>query len=185
MSDLISIAPVADFVADYGLPVMQTEHRAGNSPWVPEFDPNLAPNDHDYAEESWGLITEWVRAGVSSYLAWNMVLDTVGLNLDAERPWPQNALLVVDRAAGPLSATPTYYLFRHLSHFVAPGAQRMTTVGDVDALAFRNPDGGFVTVVYNPGSEPRALTLAMPTTQVRFTVPARGWATANWPQPGL
>src|SRR5690606_26053339 len=84
---------VGSWVSQYGLPVMQTEHKCGNYPWESAtFNPDRPPNDHAYGEESWGLIKEWVQAGVNAYSAWNMVLDTRGQNLDEERPWPQNAL---------------------------------------------------------------------------------------------
>ncbi|HKO90588.1 MAG TPA: glycoside hydrolase family 30 beta sandwich domain-containing protein, partial [Polyangiaceae bacterium] len=173
---------VAGFASSYGLPIMQTEHRCGNYPWVTAaFNVEQAPNDQAYAEESWGFITQWIRAGVNSYSAWNMVLDTVGMNLDVGRPWPQNALLVVDRAARTLQVTPAYFVFRHLSQFVDPGAQRIGTSGDADALAFRNPDGSIVTVVYNEDVSARDMTLGVNAASLRFSVPARGWATLNWP----
>ena len=53
----------------------------------------MAPNDQAYAVESWGLIRDWIKAGVTAYSAWNMVLDTVGVGIDTTRVWPQNALL--------------------------------------------------------------------------------------------
>ena len=56
----------------------------------------MAPNDQAYAVESWGLIRDWIKAGVTAYSAWNMVLDTVGVGIDSTRVWPQNALLTVD-----------------------------------------------------------------------------------------
>ncbi len=187
-----TINSVAGFASSYGVPIMQTEHRAGNYPWEPDtFNRERAPNDHAYAEESWGLITDWINAGVNAYLAWNMVLDTVGLNLDVQRPWPQNALLAVDRATRTLNVTPTYYVFRHLSQFVDPGARRLgVTVGlgttggpgttaDGDALAFQNPDGSIVSVVYNPDDAARTMTLGVSGALVQFTIPAHGWATVN------
>ena len=60
------------------------------------YNASMPQNDHLYGEESWQLIRDWIVAGVNSYSAWNMVLDTVGKSLDN---WPQNALLVVDRSA--------------------------------------------------------------------------------------
>ncbi len=75
--------------------IMQTEHRCGNYPFTvtnpapfqpPAFNADKPQNDHAYAMESWYYIREWIKAGVHSYSAWNMVLDTVGKNLDARRP---------------------------------------------------------------------------------------------------
>ena len=61
------------------LPILQTEHKCGNYPWeTATFKSDKAPNDHAYGVESWGLIRDWLKAGVNSYSAWNMVLDTIG-----------------------------------------------------------------------------------------------------------
>src|SRR5690606_13088045 len=106
--------------------IMQTEHRCGNYRFSVTDNPiqnppaqasPTPPNDHAYAVESWGWFIQWIGAGVNIYSAWNMVLDTQGANLDAQDPWEQNALLIVDRDTNQLIETPTYYLFRHLSYF--------------------------------------------------------------------
>ena len=173
-----------DDVMGKSLPILQTEHKCGNYPFsvagAPAFNPDRPPNDHAYGEESWALIRDWLKAGVNSYSAWNMVLDTVGKNLDYDRPWPQNALLVVDRDAGTLTATAAYYVFRHFSYFVDPGATRVATGGTGDALAFKNPDGSIITVVYNNGGQAKPTTLGIGDTRLQFEVPAHGWATVNW-----
>jgi glucosylceramidase len=160
---------------------MQTEHKCGNYPWESAtFNPDSPPNDYAYAEESWGLIRDWINAGVNAYSAWNMVLDTQGQNLDVERPWPQNALLTVDRASKQLTATPAYYVFRHLSYFVDPGATRVQVSGSNDALAFVNPDGSIATIIHNGGGQASQMTLGVDGSTLQFQVPARGWATVLW-----
>ena len=161
-------------------PVMQTEHRCGNYNFSAQYwdqsryDPNKAQNDHLYGEESWQLIRDWIAAGVNSYVAWNMVLDTVGKSLDG---WPQNALLVVDRATQELVVTPAYYVFRHYSQYIAPGATRIGITGSNDALAFKNPDGSIVTEVYNGGDSSKTTTVGVGGAMYQFDVPAHGWAT--------
>jgi len=165
-------------------PVMQTEHRCGNYNFSAKYwdqsryDPNTAQNDHLYGEESWQLIRDWIVAGVNSYVAWNMVLDTQGQSLDG---WPQNALLVVDRQAKELIVTPAYYVFRHYSRFLVPGATRIGLTGSNDALAFENPDGSIVTQVYNSGSAPSPTTVSVAGAFYQFDVPAHGWATLVTP----
>jgi glucosylceramidase len=173
------------YVDDYGLPTWQTEHRCGHYPWVEKDDPDNhpdgaafgpAPNDHDYAVESWGLIKRWIDQGVNGYLAWNMVLDTDGYNLDEIRPWAQNALLVVDREQRRLIVTPAYHVFRHVAQFVEPGAV-LLDVGEADALAWQNADGSIVTVVHNSAGNAAETVLAVGGRTWRFTTPGRGWAT--------
>jgi glucosylceramidase len=135
----------------------------------------MAPNDQAYAVESWGLIRDWIRAGVTAYSAWNMVLDTVGVGIDSTRVWPQDALLIVDTSARKLIVTPAYYVFRHVSQFVAPGAKVVSTSGG-DALAFKNPDGSLVAVIHNTGSA-RTMTVALGGNKLQFAMPGDGWAT--------
>ncbi len=177
--------------ANQGYLVMQTEHKCGNYPWntttatsaetanETNFLPGMAPNNYNYALESWGLIKQWIEAGVNIYSAWNMVLDTQGQNMDEARPWPQNALLVVDRGTDELIETPTYYVFRHLSYFVDPGATRIAASGG-NALAFKNPDGSIVTIIHNPTSAAAQTTVSVGGTTQQFQIPARGWATLNF-----
>jgi glucosylceramidase len=160
----------------YHLPIWQTEHKCGNYPWVvPPFNAAMAPNDQAYAVESWGLIRDWIRAGATAYSAWNMVLDTVGVGIDTTRVWPQDALLTVDTTAKTLNVTPAYYVFRHFSQFVAPGAKVVATSGG-DSVAFKNPDGSIVTVLYNSGAA-KTVTVAAAGKNLQFAVPANGWAT--------
>ena len=159
----------------YGIPVWQTEHQCGNYFWATPFDVNRAPNDQAYAVESWGLIRDWIRAGVTAYSTWNMVLDTVGVSIDTTRVWPQNALLTVDTVAKTLNVTPTYHVFRHCSQFVAPGAKVVATSGG-DALAFKNPDGSVVAVMYNADAA-KTITVAIAGRKLRLAMPGNGWAT--------
>jgi glucosylceramidase len=159
----------------YDVPVWQTEHQCGNYPWQTPFDPSMAPNDQAYAVESWGHIRDWIKAGVTAYSAWNMVLDTVGVGIDTTRVWPQNALLTVDTTAKTLNITPAYYVFRHVSRFVATGAKVVATSGG-DALAFKNPDGSVVVVMFNSGAA-RTTTVAIAGQKLQLPMPGNGWAT--------
>ena len=176
-----NMLPVVSSLTSKNLPIMQTEHKAGNYPWGGEttpFNSSMAPNDYNYAVESWGLIRDWIKAGVNSYSAWNMVLDTVGLSpISTGSTWPQNALLTVNRSSKTLNVTPTYYVFRHFSQFIAPGAKRVGTTGtSVDALAFKNPDGSIVAIMYNSGSTAKSTTWSIGGTKLQLTVPANGFA---------
>ncbi|HEY5955595.1 MAG TPA: glycoside hydrolase family 30 protein, partial [Polyangiaceae bacterium] len=178
------------------VPVMQTEHRCGNYNFTTEYwnssqySTSKAQNDHAYGEESWQLIRDWVMAGVNSYAAWNMVLDTAGKSLDG---WPQDALLVVDRSAKKLIQTPAYYVFRQFSQFILPGATRIAATSSSDALkgistqtwnglnalAFKNADGSIVTQVYNKGASAQTLTVKVGSSMYQISVPAHGWDTLN------
>ncbi|HYP86999.1 MAG TPA: glycoside hydrolase [Polyangiaceae bacterium] len=176
-------------VLDAGFKVMQSEHKCGNYPWLTakaasaadatrdNFFAEYAPNNHAYGEESWDLIKSWIDKGVTSYSAWNMVLDKGGWNLDLARPWPQNALIVVD--GGTIKYTAAYYVFRHVAEYVDPGAT-VLTVTDGNALAFKNPDGAVVTIMYNSANQASTTTLSIDGTLFQVSIPAHGWATVNY-----
>jgi glucosylceramidase len=159
----------------YNVPIWQTEHKCGNYYWATPFNKDMAPNDQAYAVESWGLIRDWIKKGVTAYSVWNMVLDTAGISLDTTHVWPQNALLTVDTSAKKLNITPAYYVFRHFSQFVAPGATVVGTTGG-DAVAFKNADGSIVAVAYNSGAA-RTMTVAIANRKLQFAMPGNGWAT--------
>jgi len=176
-----NMLPVVASVKSRNLTIVQTEHKCGNYHWnpagFPAFNADKPPNDYAYGVESWGYIRDWIKAGVHVYSAWNMVLDVAGKNLDTMRPWPQNALLVVDTNAKTLTATPAYWVFRHASQYVDPGASVVGTSGG-DALAFKNPDGSIVAVIYNSGGA-KQFTVSIGGKLQRFAMPANGFATVN------
>lgn len=175
---------------DANMLIMQSEHKCGNYPWLgaqatsrqdanrDNFLSTMAPNNHAYGEESWDLIKGWIDDGVSIYSAWNMVLDTGGFNLDESRPWPQNSMIAVDTSAGTYEVTAYYYVFRHVAQYVDEGAKVLSIGGN--ALAFQNPDGAVVAVVFNEGNSAASHTIDIDGTLLEFSVPARGWATVNW-----
>ncbi len=157
-----------------GVPVWVSEHKAGNYPWMKATYQTTAPNDLAFAIESWGLIRDAItKVGVSAYNAWHMVLDKVGKNIDVSNEWAQNSLLVAD--SGKLFATPAYYVFRHFSRFVEPGAKVLGTSGG-DAVAFRNPDRSLVVVLYNSGAR-KTMTIAIGGKKLQFLAPGSGFAT--------
>jgi glucosylceramidase len=172
------------------LPIWQTEHRCGNYPWGGEntvlnvgsapanitYNSSTAPNDFNYAVETFGNVGQWLATGVTSYSAWNMVLDTVGMSMNN---WPQNALLTVDTSSSTLNVTPAYYVFRHFSQYIAPGAVRVATAGSssVTSYAFKNPDGSHAVIMYNGSTSPAQTIVSVGGKMIKLTVPATAFAT--------
>jgi glucosylceramidase len=180
-----------------GFPVWATEHKCGNYPWGPTgtnpgtnlaytaYVSAAAPNDHAYGYESWAYIRNAIKAGVTSYNAWNMVLDYIGWGNDMVRPWAQDTLISVTSSASQckgtaisaqLCATPAYYVFRHLGQFVQVGAKVVATTGSNEAVAFKNPDGTIVLAMYNSGAAKNAI-VQIAGKKLQFAIPATGWAT--------
>jgi glucosylceramidase len=136
-----------------------------------------APNDFNYGRDSWGYITGAIKNGLTSYNAWNMVLDPGGLGIDDTRKWPQNALLVAN--SGTVTATPAYYVFRHVSQFVDVGARRVDATGG-DAIAFKNPDGSLVAIMFNSGAANNSYVVSIGGKKLQFAMPGSGWATIKY-----
>jgi len=162
-----------------GLPFWATEHKCGNYPWnpsgYPAYNSSQAPNDQAYGVESWGYIKDAIKTvKVTSYNAWNMVLDKSGLGNDTTRDWKQDALLVADGST--VTPTPAYYVFRHISQYAQPGATVVGTTGG-DAVAFKNPDGSLVAVMFNSGAANASYVVAIGGKKYQFAMPANGWAT--------
>ena len=136
-----------------------------------------APNDQAYGVATWGYIRDAVKNGLTAYNAWNMVLDPGGLGIDDTRKWPQNALLIASGST--ITQTPAYYVFRHSSQFVDVGAKVVSTSGG-DAIAFKNPDGSLVAVMYNSGTANSAYVVSIGGKKLQFSMPGNGWATVKY-----
>lgn len=172
MSDTNQVNNLKSKAAD--IPIWLSEHKCGGQPGANVAN---APNDMNYAKESWGYIRDAIKNGLTAYNTWNMVLDKGGKGIDNTRVWAQNALLVAD--AGQIIKTPVYYVFRHFSQFVDPGAKRIDAAGG-DAIAFKNPDGSLVAVVYNSGAANPNYVVAIGGKKLQFAMPATGWATVSY-----
>ncbi len=173
----------------YDVPVWATEHKCGNYPFYPSglsataTSPAITPyaepppNDQSYAVETWWYIRDAItKAKVTSYTFPHMVLDTVGKGNDTSRQWAQDSLLTV--SGGKLTKTQAYYVVRHFSQFVDPGATVVGTSGG-DAVAFKNPDGSLVAVVYSPAAKSNYV-VALGGKKLQFSIPAGGWATVKY-----
>jgi len=163
--------------------VSALKNLAGGIPiWISETkcDGNMnsagpAPNDFNYGKSTWNYIKGAIGNGLTAYNAWNMVLDKNGQGIDDTRKWAQNTLIVAD--SGNLTMTPAYYVYRHFSQFVVPGAKVLGVSGS-DAVAFKNPDGSLVAVLYS-GSAKSNYVLAIGGKKLQFSMPS-GWATVRY-----
>jgi len=85
--------------------------------------------------------------GANAFFAWNMILDDTGLG---PWNWRQNAPITVNSSSGQVTYNYEFYIYKHYSHFVKPGAKRIMTTGWWgDKIAFINPDGSIVLVMAN------------------------------------
>jgi glucosylceramidase len=120
------------------LKLYQTEQQCGDS-----------KNDWRFCRYAWTLLKHFFENGVSAYCYWNTSLAEGGVG---RWGWAQNSLVTVDTKARAFKYNYEYYLMKHLSGFVRPGARRlqiMSWSGYENLLAFSNPDNSVVIVVQN------------------------------------
>jgi len=116
-------------------------------------------NSWAQAQELYRLMKRYLDGGANAYFAWNMVLNETG---KSSWDWAQNALISVDQNTGKVTYNGEFYVFKHFSHFVKPGAKRVMTTGPWgDKIAFVNTDGSIVLVVGNDSDRTQEALLAV------------------------
>ncbi len=110
----------------------QTEQECGNG-----------KNDWAGLEHSWGLLKHYFDSGVSAYMYWNISLKEGGIS---RWGWAQNSLVVVNPEDNSYRYTHEYYLMKHISHYVKPGARYIESPEGFEGLVFENPNGEVVVL---------------------------------------
>jgi glucosylceramidase len=116
---------------------------------VEKFDFNKI-NDWSLGEKyGYSLVNDF-NSGTTGWTDWNVLLDeTGGPNHVGNFCY---APIIADTKKGEIHYTNIYYYLGHFSRFVKPGAKRIISSSNRDALqttAFINPDGKVITVVLN------------------------------------
>ena len=141
------------------LPCYQTEQECGDG-----------RNDWRGAMHSWDLMKHYFGNGVQSYFYWNTSLLAGGISTWM---WRQNSLVVVDKEAKSFRYTPEYYILKHASHYVQPGAKVLALGGTYsDALGFQNPDGRTVLILANQSDAAETVGVSIGGKRHSFTLPA-------------
>lgn len=141
------------------LTMVQTEQECGNG-----------LNNWEGAMHSWDLMKHYLGNGVSEYYYWNTSLFDEKASTWG---WHQNSLITVDEISNTYSWTPEYYVMKHASHYVLPGAKYVKVSGSYDdALAFVNPDGSVVLLAANQTDEAQPVTLKVGDRNQTVSLPA-------------
>jgi glucosylceramidase len=99
------------------------------------------------AQSLYSLMKRYLDCGANAYFLWNMVLDETGAS---SWGWKQNASITVNKSTGKVTYNGEYYVMRHFSQFVKPGAKRVLSSGSFsNKIAFINQDGSAVVVLSN------------------------------------
>jgi len=116
-------------------------------------------NDWKHCIHCWDLMKSYLRNGASAYMYWNLSLPLDG---KSHWGWRQNSLVSVDTSTRTYKFNHEYYLLKHVSHFVQPGAHRVDVQGILtDALAFVNPDGSVAVILRNSAPFGRPVTMVL------------------------
>ena len=93
-------------------------------------------------------------------------------------------MVTVDPKARTVTYNPEFYVMKHFSRFIAPGAVRLGTSGSLsaNAVAFDNPDGTRVVVVANPLKEKRPCVLDNGHTICQMILPPESFNTDCFPR---
>jgi glucosylceramidase len=137
------------------LHLMQTETECGDG-----------SNDWKAAEHTWELMNHYMNNGANAYMYWNMVLDETG---KSKWGWKQNSMISVDSKTHQVTYHPEFYLMKHLTHFVLPGAYCLESKTK-DALAFINPDGKVILLLGNTSDQEKALQIKIDKKKLAVTL---------------
>jgi glucosylceramidase len=122
------------------LKLYMTEQECGNG-----------RNDWRGASYSYDLMKQFLDNGVSVYDYWNTSLKEGGMS---RWGWTQNSLVAVDTTNNTYRYTYEYYILKHASHYVLPGAQKLAVEDSFGGtMAFRNADGSYVLLLRNKDKE--------------------------------
>jgi glucosylceramidase len=149
------------------LKLMQTEADCGKT----------NTNDWNFASTVYGRMTTYFRSGAESYMIWNLLLDETGLNYET---WAQCSPIVVNQKTKEVVYTPYFYMYKHFSNFVEPGAFRVDVVASGKSpkcTAFLNPNGQLVLVAENAMDKDAPVTLNLGGKFFAATLPAKSFNT--------
>ena len=167
-----------------GLTVWQTETDCGNWHWLPGFRPDEPENGIVYAGFTWEKIRDWLKAGVTVYELWNMVLRPDGKSIDLKSPWPQNAMITVDPETRHVRYTPMYGAIGSFSKFIPPGSMRVETessIAEPNAVAFTDPAGRVIVVLHNKNENNVSIKVRIRNAVHDLKLPPQSFATLVLP----
>lgn len=131
------------------------------------------------------LVISAIRNWSKSVVRWGMALDTNGEpNLGTGAACSQcRGVVTIDQQTGNVTYNGDYYGMGQASKFLAPGADRINSSAGsngVTDVAFKNPDGSKVLLVYNAASSQQSVTVQWGGEWFSYKLPAGAVATFKW-----
>ena len=127
-----------------------------------------------------GLVINATRNWAKGVIRWNIALDEKNGPTNGGCRTCRGVVTVAKDANGQwtYSKTVDYWALGQVSKFVRPGARRVASntfgSGDVQDVAFVNPDGCNVLVAFNSGTSPRTFPVQWGNRWLRYTLAGRG-----------
>lgn len=138
-------------------------------------------NSWQDAEATFRLMSDYFSNGANSYMFWNMVL-----NANPKAYWllrEQNAMITIAPESGTVLYQPEFYLMKHLSHYVLPGAVCIAYTcsnKDLKVIAFRNPDNSVVSLISCVANQEAKVGIRVGDKTVKLTLPGHSISTILW-----
>ncbi|MEY2917896.1 MAG: hypothetical protein RIS73_1610 [Bacteroidota bacterium] len=146
------------------LKLYQSEQECGNG-----------KNDWAHCCHAWDLMKHYFNNGANGYMYWNTALKQGGISTWG---WHQNSLVSVDTVNKTYHYNYEYYLMKHISHFVKPGAKRLDIAGNFDnILAFINKDKSIVVVAQNKEQSVKTIRIKIGTNTIEQELAADSFNT--------
>lgn len=127
-----------------------------------------------------GASRHWASAVVN----WNLALNSQGGPVNGGCGNNPDGMCtgVVSVDGTTVTRNAEYYTIGHMSRFVPPGAVHIgsNNAGDLENVAFRNPDGGYALVVTNIGGGTQTFTISYDGQNANYTLPPNALATFTW-----
>ncbi|MDI1465156.1 RICIN domain-containing protein [Catellatospora sp. KI3] len=131
-----------------------------------------------------GVVRNWAKSVVN----WNLALDPRGGPVNGgcgNNPAGMcSGVVTVDGTT--VTRNAEYYTLGHLARFVKTGAVRIgsNNAGDLENVAFRNPDGSYALFVANVGGGTQTFGVQFNGMTVAYTVAPGAITTLTWPAGG-
>lgn len=106
-----------------------------------------------------------------------MVLDNTGFS---NWGWKQNALVSVNKQTHEAVFNPEFYIMKHVSNFVLPGAYLLKSTDSANHLAFLNPNGKIVVIVVNGEEKEKQVTINYKNKIIELNLKAKSFNTLQF-----
>ena len=142
-------------------------------------------------ENNWGEVERYAKEMIGNFnnfmaasIEWNLILDSKSGPYH-DREGGIKAQVYVDENKKDFTLGPLYYTVGHFSKFIKRGAIRIGSSSYDDAIkvvAFSNPDGEMVVVVFNTTEREAAPKIRLNNCTAEFNLPAKSLLTLIIPQ---